>query len=84
MAGARQGMTRRKFLKKYGFLLAGGFLGGPHLLQAAAHGCEEGANSGNPRLALIIDDIGHSPGRARQFLELGVPLTFDSAPSLGL
>ena len=82
MAGARQRMTRRRFLRKYSCLLAGCFFGGRHLLQGVAHGCEAGANHGNPRIAMIIDDIGHSPGRARQFLELGVPLTFSILPQL--
>ena len=35
-----------------------------------------------PRIALIIDDIGFSWSRARQFLELGVPLTFSILPRL--
>ena len=82
MAGDRKRMTRRRFLRKYSFLLAGWFLGGRHLLRAVAHGCEASASQGNPRIALIIDDIGNSPGRARQFLELGIPLTFSILPQL--
>ena len=75
-------MTRRRFLEKYSFLLAGWFFGGRHLLHAAANGCEAGTSQGVPRVALIIDDIGHSPARARQFLELGVPMTFSVLPQL--
>ncbi len=82
MAGDRQRMTRRRFLRKYGCFLAGCFFGGRHLMQAVAHGCEDGAQQDNPRVALIIDDIGHSAARARQFLELGVPLTFSILPQL--
>jgi polysaccharide deacetylase 2 family uncharacterized protein YibQ len=33
-------------------------------------------------MALIIDDIGHSVSRARQFLELDVPITFSILPRL--
>lgn len=35
-----------------------------------------------PCIALIIDDIGYSLSRARQFLELGVPITFSILPKL--
>lgn len=35
-----------------------------------------------PRVALIIDDIGHSRQRARQFLKLNAPLTFSILPRL--
>ncbi len=82
MAGDRQGMTRRRFLRKYCCLLASWFFGGRHLLQAIADVGEADASEGNPRIALIIDDIGNSPDRARQFLELGVPLTFSVLPQL--
>lgn len=37
---------------------------------------------GLPRVALIIDDIGHSRRRARQFLKLNAPLTFSILPRL--
>lgn len=35
-----------------------------------------------PRMAIIIDDIGSSVERAREFLALGVPLTFSILPRL--
>jgi uncharacterized protein len=35
-----------------------------------------------PRVSLIIDDIGYSPWAARQFMRLGVPITFSILPRL--
>ena len=35
-----------------------------------------------PRIALIIDDIGHSLSRARNFLALNIPITFSILPKL--
>jgi hypothetical protein len=37
---------------------------------------------GQPRIALIIDDIGYSLSHARQFLNLGIPITFAILPRL--
>jgi hypothetical protein len=37
---------------------------------------------GAARLALVIDDIGHNLGAPREFLALGVPLTFSILPDL--
>ncbi len=36
----------------------------------------------NPRIAIIIDDIGHSLSRAEQFLRLNVPINFSILPRL--
>jgi len=36
----------------------------------------------HPHIALIIDDIGCSVSRARQFLELGLPITYSILPRL--
>jgi uncharacterized protein len=35
-----------------------------------------------PRIALIIDDIGYSPAIARQFMQLGIPISFSVLPRL--
>lgn len=45
-------------------------------------GAAEPARRGRPRLAIVIDDIGHNLRRPRQFLSLGVPLTFSILPGL--
>lgn len=46
--------------------------------------CEtfRGASVFQPRIALIIDDIGNSLSRTRQFLDLDVPITFSVLPRL--
>ena len=36
----------------------------------------------HPRIALIIDDIGYSRSRARQFLDLNIPITYSILPRL--
>lgn len=45
---------------------------------------ESACTGPRPRIALIIDDIGFSRSRAREFLEIGVPITFAVLPQLGL
>lgn len=68
-------MKRREFLIKSASFLAGGLVGFGGLAQAFAR-------PSRPRMALIIDDIGHSVSRARQFLELHIPITFAILPRL--
>ena len=52
------------------------------LSKAFAFEGEKGKYFSKPRIALIIDDIGNSRSRARQFLELNVPITFSILPRL--
>lgn len=45
--------------------------------------CEKEKNSSfQPLIALIIDDIGYSASRARNFLKLNIPITFSVLPRL--
>ncbi|MBW2613639.1 MAG: divergent polysaccharide deacetylase family protein [Deltaproteobacteria bacterium] len=68
-------MNRRHFLLKSMFALSG-------LLMGFGRRPEALAGADRPRLALIIDDIGHSRARAQEFLNLDVALTFSVLPHL--
>jgi hypothetical protein len=73
-------MDRREFLITSGSLLTGSLFGLGTLSNAFA--CGSSAKNSVPRVALIIDDIGYSVLRARQFLDLQAPLTFSILPRL--
>lgn len=82
MAENRKIMDRRNFLMKSAFFLAGSFIGFNSFSKAFADGeCKSGSLF-QPRIALIIDDIGYSFTRARRFLELEIPITFAILPKL--
>lgn len=75
-------MHRRDFLVKGASFLAGAVFGGGWIYDAFA--CE-GVRSGcevRARIALIIDDIGFNSSRARQFLDLEVPITYAVLPRI--
>lgn len=74
MAKKREILNRRKFLFNSAYFLVGSLFGLNSFSKAFAF--EE------HRIALIIDDIGYSLCRAREFLELGVPITFAILPRL--
>ncbi|MCX5894576.1 MAG: divergent polysaccharide deacetylase family protein [Proteobacteria bacterium] len=73
-------MDRRKFLHDSISFLLGSFVGFNGLSKAFACNDPENISLEKPCIALIIDDIGPSPGRARQFLELNIPITFAVLP----
>ncbi|MBW1998032.1 MAG: divergent polysaccharide deacetylase family protein [Deltaproteobacteria bacterium] len=63
--------------------MAGTFLGLGHFCRAiASAGHAKGPCLSYPNIALIIDDIGFSISRAREFLNLGVPITYSVLPRL--
>jgi uncharacterized protein len=72
--------------------MMGGLLGFPFLSKAYAHqslifpvvrgSAKPPSEEPPPRMAIIIDDIGNSVERAREFLALGIPLTFSILPRL--
>ncbi len=69
-------MDRRKFLHNSASFFLGSLLGVNSFTKAFA-----GSSSfSKPAIALIIDDIGPNIYRARQFLELNIPLTFSILP----
>ena len=79
-------MNRRDFLCKSAYMVAGSLLGLNGFSSAVAFAAE-GDDSlirlrivSRPRIALIIDDIGYSIPRARQFLRLNIPITFSVLP----
>ncbi len=82
MAENKEIMDRRDFLFKGLSFLFGSLFGLNSFSKALAF--EENRNSSffQPRIALIIDDIGLSFSRARQFLELEVPITFSILPRI--
>ena len=75
-------MNRRNFLLKSAGLLIGSFFGLNSFSKAFAIEKHRNQTVDQPRIALIIDDIGFSRSLARQFLNLGVPITFAILPRL--
>ncbi|MBW1743587.1 MAG: divergent polysaccharide deacetylase family protein [Deltaproteobacteria bacterium] len=75
-------MDRRSFLLKSASLLAGSLFGLNTFSRAFAFEQYENNKPSQLKIALIIDDIGYSFTRARQFLELDVPITFSILPRL--
>ena len=75
-------MDRRDFLLNGSSFLLGGLLGLSTASKAFASERHKGRWPSKGSMALIIDDIGHSVPKARQFLELGVPITFSILPRL--
>lgn len=82
MAEYSKKMDRRKFLLRSASLLAGGLLGLNHFSRAFASGENNNKPLFQPRVAIIIDDIGFSRYYARLFLKLGIPITFSILPRL--
>ena len=75
-------MNRRNFLRKSAGLLMGSFFGLSGYSKAFAGETHPKHTVDQPRIALIIDDIGYSLSHARQFLNLGIPITFAILPRL--
>ena len=83
MAQKNRKLNRRDFLVKSVTTLVGSLLGAGTLSKAWGAACSRDDRfSCNPKIGLIIDDIGFSVDRARQFLELTAPLTFSVLPWL--
>lgn len=78
MANNSSGMKRREFFIKSALFFAGGFAGLNPFSRTLSHAYL----FRNPRIALIIDDIGFSNTRLNNFLEIGAPLTFSILPRL--
>jgi len=75
-------MNRRSFLIKSAFLLAPSFFSLSSFSKAFAVYKKENDSSFQPLIALIIDDIGYSIPRARDFLNLNIPITYSVLPRL--
>lgn len=75
-------MDRRSFLKKSAFYLTSTLFGFYMTSPAAANEKAPTSPCPFPRIAIIIDDIGHSPARANGFLALNVPITYAVLPKL--
>ena len=75
-------MNRRSFLFKGAFFLAGSLFSLNAFSRAFAFEKPFNQSIFNPIIAIIIDDIGYSFSRARQFLELNIPITFSILPRL--
>lgn len=75
-------MDRRNFLIKSTFYFLSSYLGLNSLSKAFGGEKSDHHPQSPPTIALIIDDIGYSPSLARQFLRLGIPITFSILPRL--
>lgn len=81
-------LSRRDFLIKTASLTVGACLGTNLLLKPFAHALGSTENDRktapqkNPKIAIIIDDVGFNVTRVQPFLQLGVPITFSVLPHL--
>ena len=75
-------MDRRRFLLKSAGLLIGSLFGLTSISKAFAQEKHRNHPFIQPRIVLIIDDIGNSLLHARQFLKLNAPITFSILPRL--
>jgi polysaccharide deacetylase 2 family uncharacterized protein YibQ len=75
-------LDRREFLVKSSSFLFGTLFALNGSSRAFASPLSKTFSHARPRVALIIDDIGRSSYQARQFLELGVPITYAILPRL--
>ncbi|MDP6180953.1 MAG: divergent polysaccharide deacetylase family protein [Desulfatiglandales bacterium] len=82
MAENNKTMDRRTFVFRNCSFLVGSFLGLNHFSKAFAFVQHNKKPLFQAYMALVIDDIGFSLYRTRQFLKLGVPMTFAILPRL--
>jgi len=75
-------MNRRIFIFKSAGFLMGNLLGLNAFSKAFARTIISEKSFSQPRIALIIDDIGHSRSIAAKFVELNTPLTFAILPHI--
>ncbi len=75
-------MNRRSFIFKSAGLLMGNLLGLNAFSKAFARTIVSEKSFLQPRIVLIIDDIGHSLSIAAKFVELDTPLTFAILPRM--
>jgi polysaccharide deacetylase 2 family uncharacterized protein YibQ len=73
-------MNRREFVIKSASFVLGSLFGSNFFTKVLAYECAEGKGHSQPRVALIIDDIGPSVPKARLFSEFGIPMTFAVLP----
>jgi uncharacterized protein len=73
-------MDRREFITKSASFLLGSLLGPNLISKALACECTGRDELLEPRLALIIDDIGPSVSRSKLFSDFGIPMTFAVLP----
>jgi len=75
-------MNRRNFLFTSAYLVAGSFFGMSSFSKVFAFEKPGRSSFSRPHIALVIDDIGYSLSRAKQFLDLDIPITFSILPRL--
>ena len=75
-------MNRKRFIFKSAGFLMGNLLGLNAFSKAFARTIVAEKSFSQPRIALIIDDIGHSRSIAAKFVELNTPLTFAILPHI--
>ena len=74
--------SRRKFLYQSVMIMAGSLLGTAKVSKALTIERANFSRHTVPRIALIIDDIGHSWSMAMRFIELNRPITYSILPQL--
>ena len=72
-------LTRRDFLLKTGAVTAGAVFSSNFFAHALT---EKSPIINNPKIAIILDDVGYNMSYIRPFLELKVPITFSILPHI--
>jgi polysaccharide deacetylase 2 family uncharacterized protein YibQ len=72
-------LTRRDFLLKTGAVTAGAVFSSNFFAHALP---EKSPIINNPKIAIILDDVGYNMSYIRPFLELKVPITFSILPHI--
>ena len=75
-------MSRRYFIWKCGLALGGFLAGSGRMTEASAGMAYLWGKTQRPQIALIIDDIGQSRTRAKEFMKIDIALTFSILPHL--
>ncbi len=76
------GFSRRQLIKYFCLMAGGGLLGLLNVSRGFAAESARSQEDQQPRIALIIDDIGYSRSLAWQFVELNEILTFSILPQV--
>jgi len=89
MIQQKKRLSRRDFLIRSTLFTAGAYLGSNlparplvHALPCGHTGHGDDYSRENPKLSIIIDDVGYNTRRIEPFLRLGIPITFSILPHL--
>jgi len=82
ISGSSGGLNRRQLIRQLSWTIGGCLMGFLNISKVLASDSTQDQTTIFPKIALIIDDIGHSRSLADQFVELQATLTFSVLPHL--